>query len=238
MESVVNRRNRVVNVAAMAAAAAILVAGCAQQPHDVTLPDLIWDNGIKPSSPLETHPDVVFAREISLAWAYAYGAGDFSFTTLVSGVPAKDIQDLYISWIGRSDSESSFTYPGPYPFQPISIQPFEYERDSTDMTFSILHFCSIGTSPWIERGWVPENTGIFDPALARTGYMIIAHRPDGSRINFGTNYGQDYADLGSWQPCDGTQVPVGRFDPPFPLPDGPARDTPYPPLDYSNPYRK
>lgn len=65
-----------------------MLTGCTpQQPHDVTLPELVWDAGIAPSSPLESHPDVIFARKASLAQAYAVTTGDFAFIFLVNDYP-------------------------------------------------------------------------------------------------------------------------------------------------------
>lgn len=139
----------------------------------------------------------------------------------------------------QRDDDSTIRPPGPYPFQPLSVEPLtvDISDPDDDARYSVLKFCGSGLSPWIERKSDPEGTGIFDPSQARTGFMLIGHRPDDTRFLIDVSYTGDKYEFGDAQPCDGTQVPVGRFDPQFPFADAPVTEAPCPPLNYTRPAR-
>ncbi|ROR82242.1 hypothetical protein SAMN06295974_3135 [Plantibacter flavus] len=227
---------RLTALAALAAIAALGLTACTtEEPRDVTLPDLVWDNGIEPTSPLESDPDVAFARTIDLAYAYAHNTGDFSFDTLVTGLPEPRIFDAYQHYLDQTP-DTTTRFPGPYPWQPLSIEPNDPPTNYTgDITLTLITWCGPGDNLWLQTQTDPDHTGAFDPALARTGYMIIGHREDGTRFNAGASYATGNHLRGASEPCNGDDIPIGRFPNPTPFPNHPITQAPHPPLTLPTP---
>ncbi|MFZ4896099.1 hypothetical protein ACL9RL_16765 [Plantibacter sp. Mn2098] len=228
-------RHTVAKMAIMSLVAGLLLTGCAPpRPNEVTLPRVFWDDDIEPTSPLENDPLVTFARTATAAEAYAMNTGNFAFPQLIDSYGEDWVNSLYEQYLDQRTEDATWVYPGPSPWQPLRI-----ERDPTpeNVNARILVVCG-NVLNWLINAEDPTNTGTFDRTKTTTGYIHINHYPEEGPDSYAVvdrNYGgSGFGNFGTGEPCDGSQVPVGRYQTTPPFPRVPVTEAPYPPLPTSD----
>ncbi len=198
------------------------VAGCAapveRVPSVVEFAPLVWENGVEPSSALEADPAVQFARTATYAIAYAWNHGDFTFSQLTDSFTKGEVENLYKSYIGQDIADQVNIYPGPVPWQPLSVS-FDSKEDVT-----VIEVCG-NVSPWLRYADRIDTTGRFFPEGATLGKIKVKTDSDGRMTQVRSDFGG-----GGFDRCDGSQVPVGFFDPQPVMPTSAVTSAPNPPL--------
>ncbi|ROR82243.1 hypothetical protein SAMN06295974_3136 [Plantibacter flavus] len=194
------------------------LAGCSSPPQDeppILLPPVAWEDGIAPSSPLESDPIVQAARTASASDAYSWNTGNFDFAQLNQTWQTDTIERNYRGYIQQTGPRFSFIFPGPPAWTPLSIETRPPTHTNRRL---ILRICG-NSADWIAREDKSTTTGLFDRATATTGYFDIADNDDGTYTVVDRNYGgYGHGAFGSGERCDGSTIPVGRYriTPPFP----------------------
>ncbi|ROR82241.1 hypothetical protein SAMN06295974_3134 [Plantibacter flavus] len=195
------------------------LAGCSSPPPEeppILLPPVAWEDGIAPSSPLESDPIVQAARTATAADAYSWNSGNFDFAQLNQSWQTDDIEWNYRGYIQQTGPRFSFIFPGPPAWTPLSI---DANPNGDSPTWIILRICG-NSADWIAREDKPTTTGLFDRATATTGFISITDNEDGTYTVVDRDYGSGGPEgaFGSGEPCDGSTIPVGRYriTPPFP----------------------
>jgi hypothetical protein len=172
-------------------------------------PTIIWQDGIEPTSPLETDERIIAARKGEIGKAMAFGSGDFTIAQLTDNVTQKAINNLAEIYSGQH-SAGVMIDPGPLPWQPLSV--------SGDENNATIIVCTPDPDGWYIQADVPG--GKVDRSRAQTEKVLMVKR-DGRWMYDGYTNVNDSSDPKSellGQPCDGSVIPVGLFDPAPKLP--------------------
>lgn len=172
-----------------------LVAACGppQAPPLPVTPTIVWSAG-EPTSDLESDPWVAAVRAAAVPYAVAVNAVDTRSEELHSTVSERSILRLDNRLEGDGgDPDGTQRVPGPWPFDPLSVEVAEDGRSA------VVHGCSI--DKWVltlSQHELPPS----DPVKARA--MVI--KLDDGTYRLDTTIGSDV-------PCESDHLTIGVFDP-------------------------
>ncbi|ROR80230.1 hypothetical protein SAMN06295974_3919 [Plantibacter flavus] len=189
------------------------LTGCTDtQPTVIPTPEIVWQDGITPTSPLEAEHLVNVAREADIGKAMASNSGDFTIAQLTDNWDHDYVEHISRSYAGQG--KHPIVYPGPEPWTPTRI----IEEDTAH---AVVEVCAITPGYGRVKGTVNPG-GQYNRGRASLLRLELV-RVDGQwkRTIDGEYSGGDFG------PCDGSSIPVGYFRPAPELPDTPV-DAPLP----------
>ncbi|ROR83528.1 hypothetical protein SAMN06295974_1597 [Plantibacter flavus] len=174
------------------------LAGCVAGPTEMPTPEIVWDRGVAPSSPLEDDPIVQAARESDIGLVLAENSGDFTIRQLNDRWNHRHIVDLARSYATET---TSYVYPGPDPWEPVRI----VERDDH---IAVLEVCMADAET---EGWLWGEDSYGKPFIPDRGVLwrYDFELLDGywKRV---TRHSYGYGQFGS---CPFEDIPIGYFNP-------------------------
>lgn len=217
-------RTRTQGNVALIAVLLVVTAGCSvpgperAPATEMQTPDLVWTDGISPSSPLEADERVKVLRAAGVGSAMAWNSGDFTIAQLTDHLTQARIESLVSLY--RTDGKHRSYDPGPAPFEPLEIVE-EFEDGG-----GVVEVCR----PSLGRSWVYDVTdefdpvhGSFDPASGRTERLRVVREDEVLKLD-GEVPGY------SSRECGDRRVPVGLFDPQPVIPAESRKEPVRPPL--------
>lgn len=93
-----------------------------REPTVVEDPVLVWEDGVAPSSALESNEWVQALREYELGWSMAWNMGDFTLPQLTDHVERWEVVDLAEDY---AKQEAPLVALGPFPFEPLSVHELD-----------------------------------------------------------------------------------------------------------------
>ena len=184
-----------------------------EPPTVMATPELVWENGQEPSSPLESDPAVQAVRAALIGEAMAMNTGDFTiaqFTETTTRSAQESDQSTYIEGGVRF-------YPGPWPFAPVRVE--REETETGEEAFRVFACFSDGSgATWPIREDSPGGTLLRERGAV--SWVRVLRTPDGLITDL-------YFDSVEDEQCDPATIPVAHFaeqpDAVFP-PDGVQRE--------------
>ncbi|ROR83527.1 hypothetical protein SAMN06295974_1596 [Plantibacter flavus] len=174
------------------------LSGCVPASTEMPTPEIVWDRGVAPSSPLEDDPIVQAAREAAIGLAMAKNSGDFTIRQLNDRWNHRHFVDLAR---GYATETMPYVYPGPYPWQPLRI--LEREDD-----FAVLEVCEAWQT---SDGWLWDEDTYGKPFIPDQGvlrwYGLAKLDGHWKRVSRG---------IGAVEPrdsCPFEDIPIGYFNP-------------------------
>ena len=192
-------RVRVMPVAAPVAVAAVVLVlgGCAPKEDPAWSADeaqVVWSDG-EPTSDLESDPWVQAARVGGLAYVEAVNSNDFSDPALHELVDKGLLSGASLTVEERADTpEDVRRFPGPYPFDPLSVDVSE------DGDWAEVKGCSV------EEWYIfQDSPDVPDTSRTALAWAKVKRADDGT-LKFAGMAPSD-------TPCESENLTVGVYDP-------------------------
>lgn len=219
--------------------ALVVASGCGEEPVAAATvmdpPQIVWQDGHRPDSPLEADPWVQALRARSLGTAMAWNTGDFTIRQLTDYVTEERTVELAERYARQGRDASVYLGPG-VPFEPLEVVVLD-DGSAAAVVVCVPYLATM-------RSTLPTWSTVFPPFESRLpevrdpeAYAEVWYQRADEET--GERYLIDSEDplVGEleWQvrdserePCDPEAVPVGWFDPEPALPrstvTGPVRE--------------